>query len=44
MEKTQWKTLKLSLAVGEEQTAKDIMLEKGKRIVSAVAKTGKPQS
>lgn len=38
MEKTQWKTLKLSLAVGEEQTAKDIMLEKGKRIVSAVAK------
>lgn len=38
MEKTQWKTIRLSLAVGETLAEKEITLDKGKRIVSAVAK------
>jgi hypothetical protein len=42
MEKTQWKTLRMTLAVGEVLAEKEITLEKGKRIVSAVVKNRQP--
>lgn len=42
MEKTQWKTLRLSLAVGATLAEKEITLEKGKRIVSAVVTNREP--
>lgn len=37
MKKTDWKSLRIVLAVGESIAEKDIALEKGERIVSAVA-------
>ena len=42
MEKVIWKTLRVAFPVGQDYTEKEISLEKGKRIVAAIATNQDP--